>query len=246
MGKLIILLYGVVSYVIFFATFLYAIGFVEHMVVPKAMDTGEVGPVGMSLLINILLCGIFAGQHIIMARQGFKARWTKIVPKAAERSTYVLASSLALILLFAYWRPMMDTIWQVDNETGRAVLIVVSLAGWGLVLLSTFLINHFELFGLTQTWRHFKGQAEAPPKFVTPMLYKYVRHPLYLGFLIAFWATPDMTTGHLLFAVLTTGLIIIGMLLEERDLVGFFGADYEKYKRTVSMIVPLPRKKGAS
>ena len=243
MGGIIILLYGVVCYVIFFLTFLYAIGFVEHMVVPKAMDTGKVGEVGRSLLINIVLLGIFAGQHVIMARQGFKAKWTKIVPQAAERSTYVLASSLALILLFAYWQPMMDTIWKVENETGRTVLIVVSFTGWGLVLLSTFLINHFELFGLAQTWRYFKGQGEAAPKFVTPMFYKYVRHPLYLGFLIAFWATPDMTTGHLLFCVLSTGLIFIGTLLEERDLVGFFGAEYENYKRRVSMIIPMPPKK---
>ncbi len=243
MGGIIILLYGVVCYVIFFLTFLYAIGFVEHMIVPKAMDTGEVGDVGMSLLVNVILLSIFAGQHVIMARQGFKAKWTKIVPPAAERSTYVLASSLALILLFAYWRPMMDTIWLVENETGRTVLIVVSFAGWGLVLLSTFLINHFELFGLAQTWRRFKGQREAPPKFVTPMFYKYVRHPLYLGFLIAFWSTPDMTTGHLLFAGLSTGLIFVGMLLEERDMVGFFGAEYENYKRKVSMIFPMPPKK---
>jgi len=241
--RFLFFLYGVICYLIFFGTFLYAIGFVGNFVVPKSMDTGVEGSLGAALLINTLLLGVFAVQHSLMARQGFKEKWTKIIPPAIERNTYVLLSSLALLLIFWQWRPIGNIIWDVSNTTLGTVLIGVSLAGWLFVLISTFLLDHFELLGLKQAFSNLTGNEMQSSKFKTPGFYKFVRHPIYFGFTVAFWATPIMTTAHLLFAIGTLGYTIVGIFLEERDLVSTFGNEYKNYKSKVSMLIPLPLKK---
>ena len=238
MGRAIAFLYGLVSYVIFLLTLLYAIGFVGEMLVPKAINTGPPGPFLQSLLINVVLLGLFAVQHSVMARPAFKRAWTKIVPTSVERSTFVLVSSLLLVLLYWMWQPMPDVVWSVENATARMVLQVLFFIGWGILVIATFNIGHFELFGLDQVVRNFRGRDLARHAFKMPGLYKLVRHPIMLGFVIAFWSTPHMTVGHLVFSVATTGYIIIGILLEERDLMTFLGAEYAEYRRKVPMLIP--------
>jgi protein-S-isoprenylcysteine O-methyltransferase Ste14 len=238
MGRLIAFLYGLVSYVVFFASFLYAIGFVEGLVVPKTIDGGAIVPLAEALVVNLLLMSLFAIQHSVMARPQFKQWWTRLVPKSVERSTYVLFSSLALVLLFWQWRPMPAVIWQIGNPQVAMAVVGLSLVGWLIVLTRTFLINHFELFDLHQVANNLTGRAMPAPNFRTPLYYKFERHPIYLGFIIAFWAAPTMTMGHLLFAAVTTAYIFVGIALEERDLVVVFGDEYRRYKNRVSMIVP--------
>src|SRR5262245_9036468 len=237
MGRIIVFVYGVVSYAIFFATFLYAAGFVGNLGVPKGMDSAPVGSFGTSLLINLGLLGLFAVQHSVMARPAFKRAWTRIVPEPVERSTYVLASSLALILLFWLWQPLGGVVWDVENPVGRAILWSGFAFGWGLVLVTTFLINHFDLFGLRQVWLYLRGRPYTPLTFGTPGPYRLVRHPLYVGWFFAFWATPTMTVTHLVFAVMTTAYILVAIQLEERDLIEAFPA-YEDYRQSVPMLVP--------
>jgi len=238
MGRLIALIYGVVVYAFFFITFLYAIGFVEGFVVPKTIDSGVQDGLLGAVVIDLAVLGVFAVQHSVMARPAFKRWWTRFVPAPVERTTYVLLATLALALILWQWRPIPTVVWSLGGPLAT-LLVAVSLAGWGLVLFSTFLINHFELFGLSQVFANLGGREPAAPIFRTPMLYRLVRHPLYLGFIIAFWATPTMTVGHLLFAAATTAYIFIGALLEERDLVGLFGDQYVEYRRRVAMIIPL-------
>lgn len=233
-----VLAYGVVSYALFFASFLYAIGFVGGFVVPRSLDSTPQRSFGLALLIDAALLGLFAVQHSVMARPGFKRRLTRFIPEAAERSTYVLMSSLALILVFRFWEPMGGVVWSVVHPVGAVLLHAGFAFGWLTVLVTTFLINHFDLFGLRQSWLFFRGQRYVPLKFVTPGPYKLVRHPLYVGWLLAFWCTPHMTSAHLVFAVLTTAYILVAIQLEERDLVSAHGADYVEYRRKTPMLVP--------
>ena len=238
MGRISGLLFGLVAYIVFFFTFLYAIGFVSGLVVPKAIDTRAVVPVGEALVVNILLLSLFAIQHSVMARQPFKRWLTQLIPTSIERSTYVLLASLALVLLFWQWRPIPTVVWQIANPQVAIVLTALSIVGFVLVLISTWLINHFELFGLHQVANNLTGRPMPAPRFRTPLYYQFVRHPLYLGFIIAFWAAPTMTAGHLLFAAVTTAYIFVGIFLEERDLIEIFGDEYHRYRQRVAMIIP--------
>jgi protein-S-isoprenylcysteine O-methyltransferase Ste14 len=241
MKGFLILLYGVVAYAIGLGSIVYAIGFIANLAVPKSIDVGGASlPWQQALVINLALLTVFAVQHSVMARQGFKRWWTRIIPASAERSTFVLLSGVALIALFWYWAPMPMALWSVEEPALRAAIMTIFFAGWGVLVLSTFLINHFNLFGLQQVFAAWRGRQAADPAFRTPFLYKLVRHPIYLGLLMAFWAAPDMTVGRLVFTIATTGYILIGIALEERDLIAFHGDTYRDYRRRVRMLLPLP------
>ena len=233
-------LYGLVTYVFFLGTFVYAIGFVGNLpLLPKTIDSGAAAPLLETLVIDLALLGLFAVQHSVMARRGFKRWWTRVIPEAIERSTFVLAASAVLALLLWQWRPIAQPmVWSVSDPTGRLVLQAVFWIGWAVLLISTYLINHFELFGLRQVWANLRGQSLPEPTFHTPLFYRHVRHPIYLGFVLGFWATPEMSTGHLLFAVACTGYIFIGIWFEERDLIAQFGNRYQLYRQQVGMLFP--------
>ena len=238
MSRFLALLYGALVYLFFLATFLYTIGFVGGVPGLKTIDNGTLVDPWIALLVDILLLSLFAVQHSVMARRGFKQRWTRIVPPPLERSTFGLAASRVLGLLVWQWRPLTDLVWAVDGAAAAALLIGLSGLGWAMVLIATFLINHFELFGLQQVFENWRGRRFEPPAFRTPALYRLVRHPIYLGFILAFWATPRMSQGHLLFALATTGYIFIGIFFEERDLIARFGDEYRRYRRQVPMLLP--------
>ena len=239
MGIFFSFLYGLVAYALCLGTLLYAIGFVGNLFVPKAIDTGAPVFLADALLVNLLLLGLFAVQHSVMARRSFKRWWARIVPPAMERSTYVLAASLALALILWQWRPIPEpVVWNVESRTGANLLWAVFWLGWAVMLLSTFLINHFELFGLRQVYARLAGRDLPEPEFRTPLLYRYVRHPLYLGLLLGFWAAPVMTAGHLLFSIGCTGYILVGIWFEERDLIARFGDQYRRYRNQVGMLLP--------
>ena len=242
MSRLLALLYGALSYSAFMFTILYAIGFVMGIGVPKHIDSGAPGDFATALAIDLGLLGLFAVQHSGMARQGFKRWWTRIVPAPIERSTYVLVSSAVLLLLFWQWRPLPPMLWDVSSEPARIALYALGGLGWLLLFGSTFVISHFDLFGLRQVWAHARKRAYPDTPFVVRAFYRIVRHPLYLGFVIAFWATPTMSLGHLLFAITTTGYILVAIQLEERDLVAAFGKEYLDYQRRVPMLLPLPKR----
>lgn len=238
-GRVATFVYGVLCYLIFFGTFLYAIGFIGDVMVPKSIDSGRTAPLTEALLVNAALLTLFAVQHSTMARPWFKKMWTRVVPQQIERSTYVLLSSLALILLFTLWQPIGGVVWKVEQPALRAVLYGLFAMGFLLVLISTFLINHFDLFGLRQVYLYLRGREYTQLRFGTPIFYRHVRHPLYLGWLFAFWATPTMTIAHLVFAIATTAYIFLAIQLEEKDLMDVYGDDYKRYKQSVPMIVPV-------
>jgi len=239
MGAILSLGYGLVAYVSFLGTFLYAIGFIGNVFVPKSIDTGTVAPLAEALIVNLLLLGLFAVQHSVMARRSFKEWWTRFVPPAVERSTFVLASSLVLALLLWQWRPIpVPIVWSIQSAAGMELIMAVFWLGWALLLFSSFLINHFELFGVLQVVARIAGRETPEPEFRTPLVYRYVRHPLYLGFLLGFWAAPVMTAGHLLFSIGCTGYILIGIWFDERDLIALFGEQYRRYRNQVGMLLP--------
>jgi protein-S-isoprenylcysteine O-methyltransferase Ste14 len=242
MKKVFSLFYGLVCYLAFFGTILYAIGFVGNLIVPKTIDGEPQVPLLKAILINASLLLLFALQHSIMARPAFKTWWTSIIPHHLERSTYVLLASLCLMLLMWQWQPIGGVVWSIENETVKNILLVVYLAGWAIVFIATFLINHFDLFGLRQVWLYFRGRPYTHLPFRVPLFYRFVRHPLYFGFLIAFWPAPVMTIAHLLFAILTTGYIFTAIQLEEKDLTDHFGEQYKDYKRTKPMIIPFTKR----
>ena len=242
-SRLLLFLYGAIVYVLFLGTFTYAIGFVGNLLVPKGIDDGAVGPMSTAILVNALLLGTFAIQHTIMARPAFKAWWTRIIPAPIERSTFVLVTCVIMIAMYWQWRPMPEIVWQVTSPAASAVLWATCAFGWLLVLYSTFCIDHFDLFGLKQVWRNLRGTFVDKPHFVTPWLYKIIRNPLMAGFMIAFWATPVMSQGHLLFAIMTTGYMLFGIQVEERDLLRALGDDYRRFREETPMLLPLPRRK---
>jgi protein-S-isoprenylcysteine O-methyltransferase Ste14 len=244
MGAFVSLAYGLLAYLFFLATFLYAVGFVGNFAVPKPIVGGAVAPLAEALVVNLALLALFAVQHSVMARRSFKRWWTRIVPPAVERSTFVLAATLALALLMWQWRPIpRPVVWSVSDPLAAGLLLAVFWLGWAVLFVSTFLINHFELFGLAQVHAYATGRQVPPPEFRTPLFYRYVRHPLYVGFLLAFWSVPVMTAGHLLFAAACTGYILIGIWFEERDLVAQFGERYRRYRQEVAMLVPGRRRR---
>jgi protein-S-isoprenylcysteine O-methyltransferase Ste14 len=238
--------YGAICYTVFLAAFLYAIGFVGNIVVPRSVDNGIDASIGEAIVVNVLLLGVFAVQHSVMARPGFKRKWTGFVPPAIERSTYVLLASLALVLLYWQWRTMPAVIWDVQWTAGGAGLWILFWLGWSTVLSSTFMINHFDLFGLRQVYLAWRGEPYNNLPFRTTLLYRVVRHPIMLGFIVAFWAAPTMTAGHLLFATATTGYILIAVQLEEHDLVAALGDRYREYRRRVPMLIPGLHRRGDS
>ena len=230
--------YGFVVYGAFLAGFVYFIGWVEGLVVPRTIDEGPAGPTALAIVVDLLLLGLFAAQHSVMARPWFKRHWTRVVPAPVERSTYVLLATAVLVVVMWLWRPLPEAVWETDSTAVRAVAYAVSFAGWGLVLLSTFAIDHADMFGLSQVQRHHAGSPPAAPTLATPLLYRVVRHPLYLGFLVAFWVAPTMSAGRLLFAVAMTGYVLMAVQFEERDLVGAFGDHYRAYRRHTPMLIP--------
>lgn len=239
MQRSLTMVFALVAYAIFFATFLYLIAFVGNIaVVPRTVDIGPAAPAATAVAINVALIALFGVQHSVMARQGFKRWWTRVIPTEAERSVYVLMASAALIILMSLWRPIEGMVWSVTNPIGETLLWALFALGWGIVLLSTFLLNHFELFGLQQAWFHMRGRTAEPPTLRQPMLYKWVAHPLYSGFFLAFWATPQMSFGHLLLAAGISVYMLIAIGYEERDLTSFYGEDYTRYRSTVGMLLP--------
>jgi methanethiol S-methyltransferase len=241
--KIIGVAYGILCYVVFLASFLYAIGFVGNFIVPKSIDSGPVTALPVALTVDLFLLTVFALQHSVMARPAFKDAWTRIVPRSVERSTFVLIASLLLALICWKWRPLPAVVWDVSSPSLRAALLALFAVGWLILLLSTFIINHFDLFGLRQVYLQMHGREYTPVKFVERAFYKYVRHPLYLGFLISFWAAPRMSVGHLVFSIATTGYILVGIYFEERDLMTFHGAEYGSYRARVPMLLPTGAKR---
>jgi protein-S-isoprenylcysteine O-methyltransferase Ste14 len=242
MNRILAVTYGVVAYLIFLGTFLYAVVFVGDFAVPKTVDRGPAASLGVALAIDAALLTLFALQHSIMARPAFKRAWTKIVPQPIERSTYVLAASLALLLLYWQWRPIPAVVWQLEHPAAAGLIWALFATGWATVLVGTFLIHHFDLFGLRQVWLHLRGRPYTEVGFRTPWLYRLVRHPIMLGFLLAFWATPRMTGGHLLFALATTGYILVALRFEERDIEALHGDSYRRYRERVPMLVPFAKR----
>ena len=246
MSRAIVFGYGLLAYAAFFVTILYAIGFVGGFVVPKNVDSGAASDsTVLAIVINVVLLGLFAIQHTIMARPRFKRWWTTIIPKAAERSTFVLATSLLLLMMFWQWRPLPAEVWRVEHIAGRSILWGLFAFGWALVFYSSFVIDHFDLFGLRQVWCHLRGRPYVNPPFKERMVYKLIRHPLMAGFLIAFWSTPTMTVGHLVLAIVITGYILMGVQFEERDLLSLLGEDYREYRRRTPMLVPWTKRQPA-
>jgi protein-S-isoprenylcysteine O-methyltransferase Ste14 len=244
MSRAAALIFAILAYAIFFATFLYLIAFVGDLsIAPRTVDVGPDSPLAVAVAIDVALIALFGLQHSVMARQGFKRWWTRLVPWAVERSVYVLTASLALIILMSLWRPIDTIVWNVGDPLVSDLIWVVFWLGWGMVLLSTFLINHFELFGLQQAWFHARGREASPPEFRQPLFYRWIRHPLYLGFFMAFWAAPEMTAGHLLLAGGMSVFMLIAIQYEEKDLVALFGRDYEDYRQRAGMLLPRFRRR---
>ncbi len=244
MKRIAALTYGTLGYLFFIATFGYTVGFIGNIGVRKSIDNGSTMHLAIAIAVDLALLGLFAVQHSVMARQGFKRRWTQIVPPVAERPTYVIAATLALVLLLWQWRPIPHVVWDVTGTAAEPILRASFWIGWGVLLLSTFLVNHFELFGLAQVWNYFLGRTPQQPVFRTPSLYRVVRHPLYLGFVIAFWSAARMTAGHLLFSTACTGYILVGIYFEERDLLASYGQSYREYRRRVPMLIPFFKRGG--